>query len=376
MTVNDDEDGSAAACERCLRRGWLLARLSPLLDRVAPDRARLLALLDLHDDELIDALAGRSRDETHSAHRKLEPPASLDRAVQTTCVHRSQHPRALARQPSMLYVLGSVGRLRELSDAPVVAVLGSERSTDYGAQMAASIARELSACGVTVASYAAKGTGNAAQQAALQTGSRAVALYGDGFALACRGPARSFLSQLTRDGCAVSELPGDADGRRWGRAAAERLAVQLAQVVVVVDGAETARDLAAAHRARELGRRVAAVPGRASSQQAGAPLALLREGASLVTGAADVLELLEPPARPDGVSPRAPVGLEPLQRALLTDVGCGCDSAEALSRHREEPLEEILLALTQLELIGFLARGRGGRYVPTAATPREARADA
>ena len=49
------------ACERCLRRSWLLAALSGTLDFLAPDRGRLIETLALEDEELLQAAAPRHK---------------------------------------------------------------------------------------------------------------------------------------------------------------------------------------------------------------------------------------------------------------------------------------------------------------------------
>ncbi len=365
MTADASASSQRQACEKCLRRGWLLARLSPLLDRCAPDRERLFALLELEDEELIEAVAGSRRASTHADYAALEVSrCSREHGLETTCRHGGEHPRPLltAGTPGLLYVAGSRARLRELTDAPVVALLGCERASDYGLEMAGAIARELSACAVTVVSCARKGIGAAAQAGALEAGSCCVALFGDALALAARGPERALLTRVAKSGCAVSELPEETPGRMWGRAACDRLAVELAQLVILVEGEATVGELAGAQRALANGTQVGAVPGHANSALSGAPHALLREGAGLICGAQDALELLFP-VDAGTPAPVAGIALEPTLLEVLEAVGAGRDNAEKLSRQLERPLPEILLELTRLELMGLLARGRGGRYV-------------
>ena len=365
MTAGASGSSPRQACERCLRRGWLLARLSPLLDRCAPDRDRLFSLLELENEELIDALAGSRRASTHSDYAAHDvSTCSCEHGLETTCRHGAEHPRPLltAGAPDLLYVAGSLARLRELTDAPMVALLGCERASDYGLEMAGAIARELSACAVTVVSCARKGIGGAAQAGALEAGSRCVALFGDALALAARGPERALLAQVAQSGCAVSELPDETSGRMWGRAACERLAVELAQLVVLVEGEAVVGELVGAQMALARGTPVGAVPGRANSALSGAPHTLLREGAGLICGAQDALELLFPVGA-GAPAPAPGITLEPALLEVLEAVGAGRDSAEELSRRLARPLPEILLALTRLELMGLLARGRGGRYL-------------
>lgn len=365
MSERADASPREGSCVECLRRSWLLALLGPVLDRRTPDRERLFALLELPDAELIEALAGSRRAATHAAYTAWRPPAS-SWTSQTVCPHGDCYPRSLSvhGSPRALHTTGPPGRLAELAEGPVVALLGARSASDYGREMATGLARGLSACGVTVVASAVEGIGRAALAGALQAGSRCVAVCGDGLAVCCAGAQRGLLASLAAEGCALSELPADASGRMWGWAACERLTVGLAQLAVLVECAESRPELRTTRLARQRGIAVGAVPGRASSPLSAGPHALLREGASVVCGAEDALELLRPLRESSpGRSPTEPSRLEPGLQGILDDVGAGRESAGALALARTEPFEEILLALTELELRGLLRRGQGGLYV-------------
>ena len=180
-------------------------------------------------------------------------------------------------------------------------------------------------------------------------------------------------------GCAVSELPSGARARRAGLLMGARTVAGLASLVIVVEAEKRVSDLAGARLARELGRGVAAVPGRISSPLAAGTNGLLKEGAALIGGAADALELLyagddSAVARHDRdeVAHRARVTrLQPRLRRVLAQVGAGSDTAEKLVAEGSR-LDEVLLALSELELLGFLARGDGARYVPRESLPCKA----
>ena len=68
-----DQHGGMNACEKCLRRSWLLAVLSARLAYQARDRGRLLALLELDDEELVRAIGGRRRRELRERYARFEP---------------------------------------------------------------------------------------------------------------------------------------------------------------------------------------------------------------------------------------------------------------------------------------------------------------
>ncbi len=377
MSSRDPRARRSGACGACLRRGWLLSALSGVLDRCGRDRARLLELLALADDELLAAVAGRRASALRAAYEcfdahELVRAMEREPRLQAVCLHRCGYPRALsgAAAPHLLTVLGGADRLARLAAAPVVAILGSRRPSDYGRETARSLARGLAATGVTVAACFADGIAAAAHAGVLDAGAGGVAVRGDGLGLACSPRRRSLYERIARDGCAVCELPPDCAGRRWGQLASERIVVGLATLTVVVEAERTPEDLFAAGIARALGRPVAAIPGRVSSPLSRGAHALLIDGASLVRGPRDVLELLYAigEANPGAASAPAPgadthAGISHSSRAVLARVGAGYDTPDKLA-HTGIGAGDVLPALSELELAGLVARGDGGRYLP------------
>jgi DNA processing protein len=360
------------ACEDCRRRSWLLVELGAALEYRCRDRSRFLELLALGDHDLLEALGGSRREELRDRYRSFRAPAIVDAAGKdTVCVHDRLYPPALGDPgaPRMLNTTAGPSRLAELTSAPCVAIIGSRRASDYGVEMAKSLARGLAASGVTVVSGLRDGIAVAAQAGAVEGAGAGIAVMPGGLGVACPASRRSLYEGVRRGGCAVSELPGDTRPCRWGEAASERIVARLAALTVVVEAHEGSRELLGARIADGLGRAVAAVPGRVSSPASAGAHALLMEGASLVRGPADALELLCGPGVPcAGGAAGAPTELEPRLREALDRVGAGRDTAEKLTRDGGD-VGDSLLALTELELMGLLARGDGGRYVPRNAIP-------
>jgi DNA processing protein len=375
MSARGQDARTAGACVRCLRRSWLLSELSGPLEYRARDRGRLIELLALADDELLAAVAGRRAAELKIRYERFRAD-ELARApaVEAICRHRRDYPRALDGRaaPHMLDVAGGAGRLAKLTAAPVVAILGSRAASDYGMEMASNLARGLAASGVSVVASLTDGIAIAAHAGALEVGGASIAVMGGGLGVSCPARRRTLYERVTRDGCAVSELPPDCAGRRWGQLASERIVVELAAVAVLVEADHTPEDLAAARIARALGRTLAAIPGRVTSPLSRGTHALLLDGASLVRGPQDVLELLYArgasppqgrPASPAAARVERHARLQPDLRAMLERVGTGRDTPDKLTGAGADPAE-VLLALSELELMGLLARGDGGRYVP------------
>jgi DNA processing protein len=350
--------GSTRACDSCVRRGELLASIAPRLEIRSRLRGRLLELLALADEELLAAVGVHSHELPGESGRAV---AARSPPPQRVCRHDPAFPRALADDggPRLLHVRGDPDRLRPLAERATVAICGSSRATDYGIEVAGGIARALAADGVTILSGLADAIGAAAQQAALASGGEAIVVLAGGHDAKLPAPRRALAERTSKHGCVIAELPPGCDGRVWGRIAAARVLARLATVTLVVEADETPVDLAAADAAMALGRRLAAVPGRVTSHSSRGTHALLRAGAQLARGPADVLALV-------GGERRAPARerrqIDPALQATLELVGSGADTAEKLERNGKAA-PSLLLELSRLEVLGLLARGDGGRYV-------------
>jgi DNA processing protein len=370
--------GNGHACGQCLRRSWLLAALSASLDYRCHDLARLFELLALSDEDLMRAVGGRRREELRGRYLQLDAKSvDATHRARAVCRHDPRYPAALKGTwaPPMLNVGGAVDRLAELTARPVVAIMGTRRATDYGIEMAKSVARGLAAAGVTVTGGLTDGIAMSAHAGALEARGGSVAVVPGGLDVGCPARRRSLCERVMRSGCAVSELPRDCAPRRWGQAASERIVAGLATLTVVVEANEDPGELGGARLAQALGRTVAAVPGRVTSPASRGAHALLMAGARLVRGPADVLELLfdggNCGATPAPAPAPARAALEPRLRRIFERVGEGADTPEKLAGDAPHAADA-LLALSELELLGLLARGDGGRYVPRdALAPRE-----
>ncbi len=362
---------SGAACEQCRRRSWLLAELGGVLDCNCRADGRLHELLALADEELIAALGGRRRAALRAAYSLAgsRQPAPSD-GVLAICRHDSRYPSSLRETGAarMLHVGGGLERLRELTERPVVAFLGRGASSDYGAAIAASLGRGLALSGVTVAGELANTIGATALRGALDAEMPALGAVAGGLAVGVPARRRELCRRLTDGGCVVSELPCNTPRRRWSAVGCERVLCSLAAVVLVVEADDSTSGLSGARIAEAFGRLVAAVPGRVSSRAARGPHALLRDGARLITCAADVLELIcesegrAAPAR----DLRQQTPLEPRLRRVLERVGAGCDTAaRLLAGSAASEAGDVLRSLGELELLGLLVRGDGGRYLPS-----------
>jgi DNA processing protein len=133
-------------------------------------------------------------------------------------------------------------------------------------------------------------------------------------------------------------------------------------VVVVGEATERSGSLTTADLAGELGRTVAAVPGRITCTVAAGTNGLIRDGAVLVRSVRDVLdELAELTGGSYVAAPPDGAALDPDLRRLLDAIGAGHSTLPMLAAHGLDP-RVVLAGLGELESRGLVRRGFGGRY--------------
>jgi DNA processing protein len=187
--------------------------------------------------------------------------------------------------PPLLYTLGD----ERLLLRPQVAIVGSRQPTAAGQRIARQIASELAEAGFVITSGLARGIDAAAHEAALAAGGSTIAVCGTGLDRCYPPQNQALFERIAGAGLLVSEFPPGTPPRAQNFPQRNRIISGLARGVVVVEAAAGSGSLITAERALEQGREVFAVPGSPLNPLAAGCLALIRQGATLVRGAADIL---------------------------------------------------------------------------------------
>ena len=268
---------------------------------------------------------------------------------------RSGYPallRELHGPPPRLYFRGGQD---ELLDLPAVAIVGARSCSPYGAQVARELARELGAAGVVVVSGLARGVDGEAHRGALAAGGLTVAVLGCGIDRDYPRAHAQLAGRIAESGAVVSEYPPGIEPSPWRFPARTRIVAGLARATVVVEARERSGALITADFALELGRDVFAVPGEITSALSAGTNDLIRQGATPLLAADDVLEALglerAPPRVPDTLTAGARMLLEPLSETARTP--------DELGRLTGLESAALAAALTELELAGLAASADG-----------------
>ena len=260
--------------------------------------------------------------------------------------------RELHDPPPRLYLRGAPA---DLLDLPAVAIVGARSCSPYGAQVAGERARELGAVGVVVVSGLARGVDGEAHRGALAAGGLTVAVLGCGIDRDYPRAHAQLAGRIAESGAVVSEYPPGVEPSPWRFPARNRIVAGLARATVVVEARERSGALITADFALELGREVFAVPGEITSALSAGTNDLIRQGATPLLAADDVLEALglerPPPRVPDTLSAGARMLLEPLSETART--------LDELGRLTGLESGALAAALTELELAGLVASADG-----------------
>lgn len=280
----------------------------------------------------------------------------------------ARYPALLAEisePPPLLWAIGDL----TLLGREATALVGARAASSAGLRMARRLAGELGAAGHVVVSGLARGIDTEAHKAALETGT--IAVMAGGVDVIYPAENAVLAQEIAERGLRLSERPMHAEAQPRHFIARNRIVSGLARATVVVEAAAKSGSFAAARAALDQGREVLAVPGHPFDARSAGCNMLIRDGAVLVRGAADVMEALQlprpEPARATAPSipatrpePRSPAETAALHGAILDRLSPAPLDEDALIRGLGGAAGEIAREIVALELDGRIARDPGG----------------
>lgn len=270
-------------------------------------------------------------------------------------LHRLHDP------PTVLWVQGPL----PLDAARSVAIVGTRRATAGGRSLARTIAAELAESGVRIISGLAQGIDAEAHRGALDVGGETIGVLGSGLNFEYPRVNRILYAALRARGALVTEFAPAERPRPHQFPRRNRIVAALSDAVLVVQAGERSGARITAMHAADIGVDVLACPGQVGLPASVGCHSLLKDGAGIVTSAADVMEALSWPALPPA----------PACRALEDDATVGDAGTRAILRRLREgqaSLEQLiplagdtgqaLASLGRLEALGLVRAAPGARF--------------
>jgi DNA processing protein len=259
----------------------------------------------------------------------------------------------LCDPPPVLYYRGHPKPLH----ARVVAVVGSRAATPYGRTMATSIAGDLAAFSAAVVSGLARGIDACAHRGALGAGAPTVAVLGSGIRALYPPYHRQLAREIeTQGGAVLSEFPPSLPARPHQFPMRNRIVAALANATLVVEAGFKSGALITARLAADVGRLVFAVPGDVGRPSSEGTNALIKDGVTLATGAADIAAAL-------GWQRSLPAGADHQDnRTLVALLAPGGSSIDEICAASDLEPASVAAQLTILEMQGLVEQHAGGLY--------------
>lgn len=254
--------------------------------------------------------------------------------------------------PAVLYVKGTWTSQDQLA----VAVVGTRKASNYGAEMTRRLVAGMVQAGVTIVSGLAHGIDIAAHQETLKSGGRTIAVLGCGIDVAYPSEHRQEMAKIVEHGAILTEFPPGTQPMPTHFPTRNRIISGLSLGVLVVEAPEKSGALQTASFAGEQGRDVFAVPGNVTSPNSVGTNLLIQDGAKLVMKADDILKelnLLQRSAETRQVVKRLSPET-PLEARILDLLSTQTMHVDELSRECQLSIQEINALLALMELKGMV----------------------
>lgn len=283
------------------------------------------------------------------------------------CFGDDEYPAGLYdinNPPPLLWAIGDVSLTMRAS----IAMVGARNASSLGLRGAEKFARELGEAGYISVSGLARGIDAACHKASIQTGT--IAVVGGGADVIYPMENEALTKAIRQSGLILSEQPMGMKPQARHFPMRNRIIAGLGQALLVIEAAAKSGSLITARDALDIGREVLAIPGHPVDPRAAGCNLLIRDGATLVRNATDVIEALAPisqiieqaelPLAPPPVAPPALTDRHTLQAQILSRMGHAPIAESQLQNDLDMPPDHVSAALTELELDGTITRDAGG----------------
>jgi DNA processing protein len=278
------------------------------------------------------------------------------------------YPRSLREihdPPGVLFVRGTL----KPEDGISIGMVGTRHGSHYGLRQAERLAGSLARSGLTIISGLARGIDAAAHRGAVAAGGRTVAVLASGVLCIYPPEHDKLADEVAAHGALVSEQPPRAAPLGGCFPQRNRIISGMSLGVIVVEAAERSGALITARHAMEQGREVFAVPGNIDSRTSRGCHRLIRDGATLVESADDVLEqlgpLVEALPRDDGRSIHHPAELllNEVEQQVLDAIRGEATSVDEIVEESGLEVPQVLATLSVLEMRHLIRRVSGATVV-------------
>lgn len=280
--------------------------------------------------------------------------------IYTVSIDDVEYPALLKEISDPPFSLFIRGKLPE-NARPSLGVVGTRKISPYGLSACASIIPPLAQSGLTIVSGLALGLDGAAHEEALRAGGTTIAVLGGGVDRDTIYPAthRSLAEKIISSGGAiVSEYPPGFKPTQFSFPARNRIIAGMTLGTLVIEAPEESGALITARFAIDYNREVMAVPFPIDNSHGIGNNRLIKQGAKLVSEAADVLDALNLAIAFSPNKIAAPNSLSAEESAVYSCLSGEAKTIDRLIAESGKTVSSVSGALAMLEIKG-IARNTG-----------------
>ncbi|MBU1044609.1 MAG: DNA-processing protein DprA [Candidatus Omnitrophica bacterium] len=242
-----------------------------------------------------------------------------------------------------------------------LAVVGARRMTRYGKHITDLLVSELAAVGITIVSGFMYGIDAAAHQAAVNIQGRTIACMPCGIEIIHPAYQKKLYEQiLDNHGLIVSEYEGNFPPDKWTYPRRNRIVAGLSSATMVVEAGQKSGSMITADLTAKFERKLFAVPGMLTSVLSKGPMQLIKQGAQIVTSAADIMDFYGISAR--GFAEDLSISSSSqLQQSILTELKYEPMDIDILSYKLSTSIPQVSMEISLLQLKGLIIE-EAGKY--------------
>lgn len=322
---------------------------------------------NLHELSQIDGLSVKKAETFLRERDKIDPDKALyaieNRGIDYVTLEDDNYPRMLKQisdPPAVLYYKGD---LFGCNLERTVAVVGSRKTTYHAKEAVSKILSELSGTDICIVSGLAAGIDTSAHTAALENNLKTIGVIASGFDFIYPTSNKNLYEKIEKGGGAVvTEYYPTFQPLKFRFPQRNRIVSGLSYGTLVAEASLKSGALITANLCLEQGRELMCIPGLISNPNTEGIYKLLKNGATLVTQAQDILEALNWEIKPAEQLKINLEGLSSTEEKILDAIEVEEKNADEIALETKIDIDELLTTLTTMELKGIIKQVTGDRY--------------
>ena len=322
---------------------------------------------NLHELSQIDGLSVKKAETFLRERDKIDPDKALyaieNRGIDYVTLEDDNYPHMLKQisdPPAVLYYKGD---LFGCNLERTVAVVGSRKSTYHAKEAVNKIISELVGTDICIVSGLAAGIDTSAHNSAIENNLKTIGVIASGFDFIYPTSNKNLYEKIEKGGGAVvTEYYPTFQPLKFRFPQRNRIVSGLSYGTLVAEASLKSGALITANLCLEQGRELMCIPGLISNPNTEGIYKLLKNGATLVTQAQDILEALNWEIKPAEQLKINLEGLSSTEEKILDAIEVEEKNADEIALETKIDIDELLTTLTTMELKGIIKQVTGDRY--------------